>query len=351
MRQDQWETIVRSARMERLPETPLALIVDSPWIPGYTGISTLDYLTLPDAWLAANLQVAREFPRVIFMPGFWVEMGMAAEPSGFGGKVSFYADKTPLVYPVISSNAEVERLKTPNPRTDGLMPWILNLYRYQEPRVMEAGYHIKIVAARGPLAIATHLMGVTEFLLGLKLDPDNTHRLLRMTTTTARNWLEAQAETLREVEGVMLLDDIAGFLSPEDYQVFAHPYLKEIYSAFPGAYKFFHNDMNNPVSFPYLADLGVQVFNFTHQQPLGKVRDLAGETVCLMGNVAPLEVLAQGTPEAVQHAARSCLDACDPHRGLIRCVGGGVSPGTPGANVEALIQAVETYPASARRGV
>lgn len=350
MRQDQWETLKRSAQMERLDQTPVALIVDSPWLPGYTGISTLDYLVRPDAWLAANLQAARDFPEVIFMPGFWVEMGMGAEPSGFGCKTSFFDDTTPVVYPVIGSSEEVSRLKAPNPRTDGLMAWILNLYRYQEPRVKDAGYHIKIVAARGPLATATHLMGVTEFLLGLKLDPDNTHRLLRLTTTTAKNFLEAQMETLSEAEGILVLDDIAGFLSPEDYQTFAHPYLKEIFAAFPEAVKFYHNDMNNPVSFPYLADLGVQVFNFTHLQPVDKVRALAGETVCLMGNVAPLDILAKGTPQEVLEAAQKCLAADDPQRGLILSIGGGVSPGTPGENIAALVQAVKTAPAPVSGG-
>ena len=63
-------------------------IVDSPWIPGFLGISTLDYLTMPEVFLEANLAVEREFPDVIFLPGFWVEMGMGAEPSGFGCKVS-----------------------------------------------------------------------------------------------------------------------------------------------------------------------------------------------------------------------------------------------------------------------
>ena len=74
----------------------------------------------------------------------------------------------------------------------------------------DAGHVRKMVAARGPLTLATHLMGVTEFLLALKLNPAETHRLLKMTTTLVRTWLEAQAAALSEVEGIMVLDDIAG---------------------------------------------------------------------------------------------------------------------------------------------
>jgi len=343
MKQEQWDILQKCARMQEVKPTPVCLIVDSPWIPGYTGVSTLDYLTIPDVWLASNLQVVRNFPDIIFLPGFWVEMGMAAEPSGFGCKTSFYNDSTPAVHATIRSSDEIERLKMPNPEIDGLMPLILNLYKYFEPRVRDTGHVMKVVAARGPLATATHLMGVTNFLLGLKLDPQNTHRLLKMTATTAKNWLEAQAQALSSVEGVMLLDDIVGFLSPTDYLEFAHPYLKEIFDAFPEAVKIFHNDMDNPVSYPYMAELPVHIFNFTHLQPIDKVRQLVGPQVCLMGNVPPLDTLGKGTPEAVFESALSCLELEGGKSGLILSAGGGVSPGTSEENLHALTKAVEAY--------
>ncbi len=148
MKPSHWETLKKCARMERVEPVPVALIVDSPWIPGFAGISTLDYFFVPEIWLAANLQVARTFPEVIFLPGFWVELGMAAEPSGFGCRVSFYPDRTPLVHPLFTSLEAVQELKIPNPLTDGFMPMILNTYRWAQPRLEEAGYSIKLVAAR-----------------------------------------------------------------------------------------------------------------------------------------------------------------------------------------------------------
>jgi uroporphyrinogen decarboxylase len=340
-----WEIIKRCARGEDIGSVPVALIVDSPWIPGYLGISTLDYLTVPEVWLEANLQVERAFPEAIFLPGFWVEFGMTAEPSAFGGKVSFYADKTPVAHPWISQIEDAARLSPPHPLTDGFMPVILNVYRRTEPRVIDAGHVIKMVAARGPLTVATHLMGVTNFLLALKLQPGDTHRLLRTTTTLTRTWLEAQAGALRGVEGILVLDDIAGFLSPKDYLEFAHPYLREIFDAFPGAVKMFHNDTDNPVSYRFLQGLGIHVFNFTHLQPIANVRELVGPDVCLMGNVPPLEVLAQGTPELVRQRVRECLAAHGSRSRLLLSAGGGVSPGTPGTNLAALIDAVKAFEA------
>ncbi len=339
MKQSQWEIIRQVSRGEAAPSPTVALIVDSPWIPGHLGISTLDYLTVPEVWLEANLQVEQRFPEVIFLPGFWVEMGMCAEPSAFGCQLSFFHDRTPVAHPLLNGIGEAERLRAPHPEQDGLLPLILNFYRRLEPRVNEAGQVIKMVAARGPLTVASHLLGVSGFLLGLKLEPAATHRLLRLTTTLARQWLQAQAAALREVEGILVLDDLAGFLSPKDYLAFAHPYLKEIFDAFPGAVKMLHNDSDNLAPYRHVRELGVDIFNFTHLRPIDQVRALVGPEVCLMGNVPPLEVLAQGTPSQVTAMGRGCLRTHGGHRGLLLSAGGGVSPGTPAVNIHALGEA------------
>ncbi|MBI5385041.1 MAG: uroporphyrinogen decarboxylase family protein [Verrucomicrobia bacterium] len=342
MNNEKWELFKRAARGGDFDAPPVALIVDSPWIPGYLSLSTLDYLTVPEVWLDANLRVEREFSEVIFLPGFWAETGMCAEPSAFGCKISLYRDKTPVAHPMISGIEELDRLAVPNPLTDGFMPMILNLYRRLEPRVNDAGHVIKMVAARGPLTVATHLMGVSNFLLGMKLEPAATHRLLRLTVTLVRQWLDAQAAALKEVEAIMVLDDIAGFMSPKDYLEFAHPYLKEVFDAFPNAVRVFHDDTDNVVPFKHLRDLGIHVFNFTHLQPIAKVRELVGPDLCLMGNVPPLDVLTNGTPELVAQSARECVTSHLGKRGLILSAGGGTSPGTPGANIRALVEAAKT---------
>jgi uroporphyrinogen decarboxylase len=339
MTPEQWTLLKHCATGGEVATPPVALIVDSPWIPGYLGISALDYLTVPEVWLDANLRVIREFPEILFLPGFWAEIGMCAEPSAFGCKVSLFADRTPVAHPMVSGIEELDRLSAPDPLADGFMPVLLNLYRRMEPRVNDTGHVVKMVATRGPLTVATHLMGVSNFLLGMKLEAAATHRLLRLTTTLVKDWLKAQAGALKEVEGILVLDDIAGFMSAKDYLEFAHPYLKEVFDAFPGAVKMFHNDTDNPVSYKFLRDLGIHIFNFTHLQPLAKVRDLVGPEICLLGNVPPLEVLAQGTPEQVQRSARECLRQHPSRRGLILSAGGGTSPGTPGANIKALIDA------------
>jgi uroporphyrinogen decarboxylase len=341
MRREQWEAFARAAR--GLPggcDGPLAaFIVDSPWIPGFAGMSHLDYFTLPDRWLAANLMVEERFPQAVMIPGAWVEYGMAAEPSAFGCRISWREDATPSVAPVLRDLSDADRLTVPEPRTDGLMPFVLSLYRGAEAALAERGQAVRMVAARGPLALAAHLRGVTELLTDLKLCPAETRRLLEITTETVIRWLRAQASNLGSVEGVLVLDDIVGFLSPEDYREFAHPALAAVFSSFPGMVKVFHDDYPNGRIMADLADAGFDVLNFSHTLDIGVVREATAGKVRLMGNVPPRDVMANGTPAEVSAWARECIDKTDGGRGLILSAGGGLSPGTPAANIDALVRA------------
>ncbi|NLG83926.1 MAG: uroporphyrinogen decarboxylase [Firmicutes bacterium] len=340
---ERFKRVVLSAR-EGSGETdggpvPVALIVDSPWLPGFAGISHFDYFTLPEVWWAINLRLEKLFPEVLFLPGFWVEYGMATEPSAFGCRITWWENSPPSVNPVLYDIAEVTRLKVPNPREDGLMPFVLNLYRHVEKRLKEeTGGAIKMVAARGPLALAAHLRGTTELMLDLKLYPDGAKKLLEITTETVIKWLSAQVKNLSGVEGVMVLDDIVGFLSPADYLEFAHPYLKRIFSSFGEMVKVYHNDANIRGILEHLAETGLDVLNFSHMLDIGEVRQRMGKRIVLMGNVPPLEVMVQGTPEEVKSWARTCLVKTG-GRGLVLSAGGGVSPGTPAENVRALVEA------------
>src|SRR5450756_2512538 len=117
MTSKQFETL-RAAALGHAPKAPVALIVDSPWIPGFVGIGAIEYFLEPDKWLRANLQVVERFPDVIFLPGFWVEYGMAIEPSAFGCKVSWWKDSPPSVRPTIASLNEINRLSIPLPAYD-----------------------------------------------------------------------------------------------------------------------------------------------------------------------------------------------------------------------------------------
>jgi uroporphyrinogen-III decarboxylase len=316
---------------------PVALIVDSPWMPGFHGVSQLDYYLDPELWFASNLRLAEEFPEVIFLPSWWVEYGMAIEPSTVGARVLYHPDQPPSVVPLLASLSEVSRLPDVHPWRDGLMALALHRIKVSKPRICDAGQIVPIITARGPLCLASFLRGITELMVDLVEDPDGVHRLLQYSTETVIRFLHAQAEALGdEVRGVFLLDDIPGMLSRRAYLEFAHPYLKQIFDTFgTGCVRIYHNDANVR---PFLADLpsaGIDVLNWSHMIPVAEAFEKTGSQITLMGNVAPLELGVNGTQEQVQQSARQVIEDAAGRR-LILSLGGGVSPGMPAGNIRAL---------------
>lgn len=332
-----WERFVVVARGGQADRVPVALIVDSPWLPGHAGIDTLDYFLRPDEWLRINLGLSDRFPEVAWIPGLWVEYGMAIEPSAFGARVLWHHDQPPSIEPVRGGLAALVEMEPPDPWRHGLMPLVLQRYADAERRLLPEGVKVQVVAARGPFAVAAWLLGVSEFLIALKVEPDASSRLLDTLTATTIAWLRAQLNVLRAPEGILLLDDIAGMLSPVMFEQFAQPRLSRIFREFGGLVKIFHNDTPCAHLAGPMSTLGLDVFNFSHTMDIADLQaKMPG--VAMMGNVPPLDVMARGTPAEVAVWAQECVRKTG-GRGLILSAGGGVSPGTPPEAIDALVQA------------
>jgi uroporphyrinogen decarboxylase len=168
--------------------------------------------------------------------------------------------------------------------------------------------------------------------------------LLELTTRLTVDWLRAQAQAIGEtVEGILVLDDIVGLISRKHYLEFAHPYLQRVFDAFPREWvKVYHNDANIKPMLEDLVSTGFEVLNWGKSLDLTEVRRRIGSRFCLMGNVDPLEIGTRGTPEEVKAATLEVLDKSG-GQGLILSVGGGVSPGMPGANIRAMIDGLREF--------
>ncbi|MEJ2564235.1 MAG: uroporphyrinogen decarboxylase family protein [Anaerolineales bacterium] len=259
------------------------------------------------------------------------------QPSGFGVKMHFYDNRPPAIEPVMSDIAAWGDASPANPNEHGLMPLVLRLYALAEERLHADGLGIRMVCARGPMAVASFVMGITPLMMGIVKNPQGVTRVLETMTSTIISWLHAQLDTLHQPEGIMLLDDVVGMISKEHYETLVHPHLRRIFDEFDGLIRVFHNDTPCPHLLASLADANFDVFNFSHKIDIGEVKAVMGHRVAVMGNVPPVDVGMRGSPEDVSQWAQTCLDKAAAGGGLILSFGGGVSPETPAENIDALI--------------
>ena len=341
MTKKEWETLLEILDGKQFNPLPTGFIIDSPWLPGWYGVSALDYYSNDSLWLKANFNAVDTFPQIMFLPGFWSEFGMCTEPSAFGSKMVWDETELPHADKVILSTEMIDELSKPNVEKDGLLPFVIKRLQHHQTSINERGHSIKFAVSRGPLNIATFLMGTTEFMLALMMDPVRIHKFLTTISDFISDWLMYQIKVFPSIEGIFLLDDIVGFLGDDDIKKFVVPYFKSIYDQFDVPVKFFHNDAEGKFCAPYLEEIGINLFNYSFTHSIKEMRELCGEKITLLGNIPPRDVLANGTAEDVKSAVVSTLDGVTDRKRIILSCGGGMPPKVSTENINAFVKAVQ----------
>lgn len=338
MTDKQWTDLVAIVNGERKKPLPIGFIIDSPWLPNWYGINILDYFTNDELWLKANLKAIQTFPDVTFLPGFWSEYGMCTEPSAFGAKCIFWKNEFPFAEKTIQATEDIDKIKLPNPETDGLLPFMLNRLLKAQPSIEQAGHKIRFSVSRGPLNVASFLMGTTELLTAMMMEPEMVHKLLRLVTDFLKSWHKLQQNTISTIDGIMMLDDIVGFVGEQEFMEFGYPYLKELYDV-NASVKLFHNDADCTMSVKYYPEMGINLFNPGMQMTVKDLIEVTNSRMTILGNIPPRDVLASGSPDVIKKSVKELLAATPDHTRLMLSCGGGMPPGVTYEQMEAFISA------------
>ncbi|MBN1694134.1 uroporphyrinogen decarboxylase family protein [candidate division WOR-3 bacterium] len=342
MTDKQWDILINVINGEKIEPLPVGFIIDSPWLPNWFGIPILDYFSNDNLWFDANIKAINEFPEVIFLPGFWSEYGMCTEPSAFGAKCSFPVNAFPNAEKVIDSAGEIVYLEIPDPSKDGLLPFMLNRLKHAKAKIEDAGHKIRFSVSRGPLNIACFLMGMTEFLISIKTEPEKAHYLLKKITTFLKKWHQIQKDAFPSIDGILLLDDIIGFIGEEDFKTFGLPYFKELYET-DMTVKFLHNDASCKESIKYLPLMGVNLFNMAFDTDLNELKRATNNKVTMLGNIPPRDVLARGGPDEVKESVEKLMNSLEDKTRVILSCGGGMPPDVSSENIKAFIETVKAH--------
>ena len=263
---------------------------------------------------------------------------MCTEPSAFGAKCIFWKDEFPFAEKVINEIDDIHSLKIPNPETDGLLPFMLNRLKLARPEIEKAGHKIRFSVSRGPLNIASFLMGTTELLTAMMMDPEATHKLMRVITDFLKSWHKLQSDTFPTIDGIMLLDDIVGFVGEEEFKEFGFPYLKELYDGNESV-KLFHNDADCSMSVKYYPDLGINLYNPGTHMSVKEIIEATNRKLTVLGNVPPRDILASGSKEDVVGNVKEIIENTPELNRLMLSCGGGMPPAVSSENILAFIGA------------
>jgi len=173
------------------------------------------------------------------------------------------------------------------------------------------------------------------------MNPEEAHQLLNVISEFTVDWLRYQKEQFPSIEGILVLDDIVGFVGEDECREFVVPYLKPIFAAFETKIRLFHNDAQGLISTPFLKEIGVNLFNFSFEHSINEIRELAGPEVALLGNLPPRDVLMAATPEEVKAKTTKMWKEVEDKKAIIWSCGGGVPQNVSTANMQAFIETIQ----------
>ena len=159
----------------------------------------------------------------------------------------------------------------------------------------------------GPFTIACAVFGAERILLATLEEPDAVKRVMEIMAEAgialSRAAIQAGADTITISDPVASGD----LLSADQYAEFARPYEAKVFATInvPTA---LHICGYTKDLMPHIASTGTLAFSFEEKVQVKDAKPNLGNDVLAIGNVAPVRVLLDGTPEDVLREANQCFD-------------------------------------------
>jgi MtaA/CmuA family methyltransferase len=259
----------------------------------------------------------------------------AREASDLGGAVEWFDNQPPAI---IESRALLEdklRLKTLNlpPMTapgrmrDRIEAVALLRRKTGHSRIVEGW-------VEGPCAMAADLRGLNTLMLDFHDDPAFVNELFEFVVAMEVAFALAQVEAGADLIGIG--DAAASLIGPRLYTAFVLPYEKRLVAAIKvmGARVRLHICGNTRKILGGMGALGCDIVDLDFLSPMAEGRAAMGTGQVLLGNIDPVRVMRDGTPESITAAIEVCYKAAGPR--YVVSAGCEVPRGTPPENLRAL---------------
>ncbi len=265
------------------------------------------------------------------------------ESQTLGAPVFWQEDDVPAgsEEPFIKSRDDLKKLRLPDPLGDNRMYEQIKALKILQQELGEGEVVYGWVEA--PFQESAMLRNINYLMTDVYDDPQLVHDLMRFSMEMELEFGLAQIEAGARFIGVG--DAIATLISPRHYEKFNFPYLAELITKLQkaGARIKYHACGNTKALLPLFRQLKADILNLDSLVDLAGVKQMMGDEVCIKGNLDPVRILLNGTPESITEAAHQCIEIGGRSGGFILSPGCEVPRDTPLENLEAFVQAAKTY--------
>jgi MtaA/CmuA family methyltransferase len=285
--------------VDHLPAMPITMMFAADEI----GVPYLEYVTDHRVLASGQIETARRYG----LDHVSVISDPCREAPDLGAEIEFFEDQPPAIVDTrarLRDKGDLAKLELPEPLAGGRMD---DRIKGVELLKREVG-HEKLVEGwvEGPCAEAADLRGINTLMLDLVDDPGFVRDLMSFTVEVGLGFGRAQLEAGADLIGVG--DAAASLVGPRLYERLVFPFERALIEGLHamGARVRLHVCGRTGKLLPWLGHLGAEILDLDWMVPVADAREACGADQVLLGNIDPVAVLRNGTPDGVTDALRIC---------------------------------------------
>ncbi len=231
----------------------------------------------------------------------------AREAADCGATIHYFDNQPPAIdetRALLADKTTLAKLKIPDPlggrrMHDRVNAVVLFKQRIGDEKLIEGWIE-------GPCAEAADLRGINTLMTDFFDDPQFVRDMFDFILEMELRFAKAQVDAGADIIGVG--DAAASLLGPQIYEEFVLPYEKKMVDALHamGTRVRLHICGNIGRILAGIGSLGCEMVDIDWMVPLNQCRDEMGPWQVLAGNIDPVAVLRNGTPESITAAITQC---------------------------------------------
>ena len=266
-----------------------------------------------------------------------VIMDLTVEAEAFGADIAFERDEVPAVRGhLLGGPADIDGLQVPSLRA-GRVPQYIKASMLAAREITDRPV---LAGCIGPFSLAGRLYDMSEIMMLIIENPDAARRLLTKCTDFILKYCIALKAA--GANGVVMAEPAAGLLSDDDCREFSSVYVKRIVDAVQDDWftVVLHNCGNTGQCTRAMAYTGAAAYHFGNKCDMAEVTRDVPPTALSMGNLDPVSLFKDATPDDMRRATRELLDRMRPYPNFVISSGCDTPPHTPWANIDAFFEEV-----------
>lgn len=264
-------------------------------------------------------------------------MDLTVEAEAFGADITLSDEAVPAVTGrLLSDIPNIYQLQIPSLKA-GRIP------QYLKANLLAAQANLDrplFSGCIGPFSLAGRLYDLSEMMVLICEHPDAAHVLLEKCTSFIGKY--CQALKLTGSNGVLMAEPAAGLLSDADCRAFSSKYVRRIVELVQddSFIVILHNCGNTGQQTPAMTSTGAAAYHFGNKCRMEEVIRDVPSTALAMGNIDPVSMFKDGTPEAMYQAVTRQLQAMRNYPNYVLSSGCDTPPHTPVGNIDAFFEAL-----------